>query len=531
MANIKYLDSGEHFDLALSFKDTILCFSEHFDSFVDVVKGNFLYTEDIIKRVTNNYHVEFKENINSEILEHLRHYLNEENVFFWGDSNEFMVGKKFDSRAHSFGILELNAPNEFNVIYTRRKRTSFIMTLYHVVNRESFSCEKVEEKEIVFSEDGFKLPCSLEEMNQFLAKDEGLIHEQREIFRTAVFDCYSYYPNYVSKYKMFKECFYMRWTGPTNPVEIFNLYYWFSKPQYYSFAEICIQRNETDKIIPMNPYYTGEMPVAKKLIPFSQKADKLIQKLNPGKDTIKELRELQSNPKVGTNGINMLLEFFDKADGINDDRDYDTWIECDAKLSWRTPSYLNTIFETFDITPKVLIERTIREMFLNHLDNNDYWRYVCDYVEMCKQLNIEVEKKLPKDVLHKHDILKTKIKELENEIIEKKFIEQVAENKKLIEKLPDGNYTIISPEISKDLVEEGFRMNHCVGSYSYSYASGTSKIFFVRAKSNIDVPVATLELDKENRLVQISAFSNKKPDKDVMDYVAEWLKMIRKEGN
>ena len=74
-------------------------------------------------------------------------------------------------------------------------------------------------------------------------------------------------------------------------------------------------------------------------------------------------------------------------------------------------------------------------------------------------------------------------------------------------------------------------MNHCVGTYAYSYASGNSKIFFIRDKANVDIPIATLELDHKNRLVQVQAHSNRTPDKAVMQFVNDWLDMLRKEGN
>ena len=278
--------------------------------------------------------------------------------------------------------------------------------------------------------------------------------------------------------------------------------------------ESCISRDEKKEIINKNPYYTGIMPSPSSIPHFNAKAESYIKTMGLSKETIRNLSDLEDNPKVGPDGLNIILEFIIKSTKANKNRDYEKRIKvCDNEMYWKIPQLLLDIFKTFDITPKLLIDRTIREMMNNYMNADTYWTYICDYANMCYQLGIEVEKKIPKDVIHRHDILSTKIAELRDESIKEKFSLRVLENKKLLENIPDGDYTIISPETSNDLVEEGFRMNHCVGSYAYSFASGSSKIFFVRKKTNVEIPLATLELDNFNRLIQISSFANSKPEK------------------
>lgn len=531
---LKFLDRGEHFDLCIHLGDTVYCFAEHFDSFVKHITGDSIVAAKTLQRLKNNPYILVEDDYNEQKKTiNLTDVLNDKKKVIIFDSRGrngycFSIGDKFGNCFHGYGAIKVTDFNELNIIYSTRTRNSLIMTLYHITFKEEFTCEKIDEKLISLSQtEGFVLPCSEEEMIEFLEKDEGMISAQKSIFENAVLDCYSYYPNYAQKYSNFSSCFHLGAMRADANVEIFYLFYWFSKPEYYNFVESCIQRNENEEIVNKNPYYTGVMPSPNSLPHLNSKAETYAKQMGFNKDMIRDLSDLEDNPKVGPDGLNIILEFVLKSTKANANRDYEKRIKvCENEMYWRIPHVLLDIFKTFDITPKLFIDRTIREMMNNYMDAATYWNCICDYTNMCYQLGIEVDKKLPKDIIHRHDILSTKIKELKDEAIKKEFAIRVAENKKLLENIPDGNYTIISPETSNDLVEEGFRMNHCVGSYAYSFASGSSKIFFVRSKTNIDIPLATLELDHFNRLVQISSFANKKPEKSVLDFVNEWLKMI-----
>lgn len=537
---MRFLDKGEHLDLCIVVNKEAFCFAEHFDSSVLVCHADYLLNNKFQQQLKQSPIVTVKNRYSSEGDKQnaidFSQYLLDKNATI--DINrdrevyEVRIGTKGGNSFHVVGCVDVDIDGEFNMIFSTRNKKDIVMTLYHVVIGQEFTCEKLDEKIVTLSETkGFVLPCSEDEMKEFLKKDEGILPEQREMFRIAVLDCYSYYPNYPEKFQKFQSCFYLGWQY-TNTVEMFFLNYWFSKPDFYNFAEICIARNEQDEIIKNNPYYTGRMPSAKELVKLNAKADAIAKQMSLSKETINALAELQNYPNVGADGINLILDFLLKSTSANEDRDYDRRIKvCDNHMYWMIPGYLLKIFETFDITPKQFIDRTIRELFYNNMNVEEYWRCIRDYVNMCEQLNMEVDKKLPKDLMHRHDILSTRVREIKDAAIKQQFAIMVAANKKLIEKLPQSNFTIISPETSKDLIEEGFRMNHCVGTYAYSYASGNSKIFFIRDKANVDIPIATLELDHKNRLVQVQAHSNRTPDKAVMQFVNDWLDMLRKEGN
>lgn len=81
---------------------------------------------------------------------------------------------------------------------------------------------------------------------------------------------------------------------------------------------------------------------------------------------------------------------------------------------------------------------------------------------------------------------------------------------------------VISPNNPNDLVNEGLKLNHCVGSYIKRYSNGYSKIFFIRIKTLLNEPFVTVEFNQYNELIQAKAKSNKNPSKEVMDYILKW---------
>lgn len=107
------------------------------------------------------------------------------------------------------------------------------------------------------------------------------------------------------------------------------------------------------------------------------------------------------------------------------------------------------------------------------------------------------------------------------------FAKQASENKLLLDTLPESKtLTIVSPTIPNDLINEGLHMGHCVGTYVERYASGTSKIFFVRKKDDVEKSYVTIELNKYNKLVQARGFCNSSPDKEVLKFIDNWVNTL-----
>lgn len=100
-------------------------------------------------------------------------------------------------------------------------------------------------------------------------------------------------------------------------------------------------------------------------------------------------------------------------------------------------------------------------------------------------------------------------------------------NKKRIEvyeRIGD-EFEIIVPREPKDIINEGASLNHCVGSYLESVASGQRTILFLRKVSAPDKSFYTIEVDG-SRIVQIHGNHNKwlGNNPEAIQFVIDWLK-------
>lgn len=329
--------------------------------------------------------------------------------------------------------------------------------------------------------------------------------------------------------KMWQDRFFHR--NVQDASEAIQVCYHCSTEPFFLLLEMYVKDGlPTEKAFKLNPYFTGKpFPNPKDRIKTSKRSKEYIINLygkrdNRVEDILETVARLEENPRISATGMDMLFTFMDQCKRLQEKTD--SYWDCVFKHQISFES-LEEIFNTFDITMKTLIDRSIKAIFLNNTSPEDYIDIIHDYIHMCKIIGIEIDKKLPKNVMSQHDVLALQIKDIQDAKIKEMFKNQIEENKKLIISLPGNpNYSIISPEETNDLIMEGKQMNHCVGSYIDRVADGTSKIFFLRKKNDLKSPYVTIELNKHNNLVQAKAFSNTLPSKDDMQYINEWIDMI-----
>lgn len=155
-----------------------------------------------------------------------------------------------------------------------------------------------------------------------------------------------------------------------------------------------------------------------------------------------------------------------------------------------------------------------------------------DYLNACKKLGYDLTDDRilrPKDLTKAHDDATALAKEKENQRTAQK-IEQVAQKWSGYAWQSDG--LLIRPIRSyRELVTEGQKLKHCVANYAKSYADGSCKLFCIRKQSEPDTPYYTLELGKEDRLVQYRGYrndaeNNYQPQEEVRRFVTQWMKKI-----
>lgn len=136
---------------------------------------------------------------------------------------------------------------------------------------------------------------------------------------------------------------------------------------------------------------------------------------------------------------------------------------------------------------------------------SDLYRTIFDYYNMQKQLYGKVKEKYSDHLRTDHDIVAMKHR-LNKEIIQSRCFHNVSEKATDYE-YEDGNYCIVVPKESSELVEEGVALNHCVASYIDKMANGGCVIVFLRLKETPDVSYYTIEV-VGNRIVQVRGIHN-----------------------
>lgn len=141
------------------------------------------------------------------------------------------------------------------------------------------------------------------------------------------------------------------------------------------------------------------------------------------------------------------------------------------------------------------------------LSSEDIINYYKDYVNMSKELNIEYKETL-KDIKLRHDILVDRLNLLYK--LKKDFVQI-----DLADVYKDFNYekeyddfVFIKPKKSEDVIVEGYKLKHCVGSYLKYVYNGSSLIYFLREKDNIEKPFVTIEI-VNNEVVQVKGAHNR----------------------
>lgn len=81
------------------------------------------------------------------------------------------------------------------------------------------------------------------------------------------------------------------------------------------------------------------------------------------------------------------------------------------------------------------------------------------------------------------------------------------------------DFIIVAPQTPSELTREGLSLNHCVASYRERVADSQTNILFIREKNNPDKPLYTLEVNNQNRVVQVRGSNNSSPTPNVQSFV------------
>lgn len=141
-----------------------------------------------------------------------------------------------------------------------------------------------------------------------------------------------------------------------------------------------------------------------------------------------------------------------------------------------------------------------------------------DYISMCKGLGVKPT--LYSSYLKQtHDITsrnyQIKVESEKEEIFSGRY--------KDFKPYKTENYIVIAPKETKDLQEEGSRLNHCVASYIKRVIDGQCLIYFLRKQDKEEESLITLEV-KDNAIVQVKGSHNRRPSDEERKALEQFAK-------
>ena len=169
--------------------------------------------------------------------------------------------------------------------------------------------------------------------------------------------------------------------------------------------------------------------------------------------------------------------------------------------------------------------RMIRYLAKNKISISDY----NDLVKAKTELGLPDEKRYlyPDDFQKMHDELHDRLKIKKTEELTRKIKKREKELRKF--EIKKNGLMIVALLSQNELIDEGKKMHHCVGSYADRVAEGKSAIYSIRKTDKPDDPIATLELNGK-QVVQVRADHNEIPPEYVIDFVKKWEKQYKFTG-
>lgn len=145
-----------------------------------------------------------------------------------------------------------------------------------------------------------------------------------------------------------------------------------------------------------------------------------------------------------------------------------------------------------------------------------------DYIKECKELNYDLSDSaviFPKDLMDAHAKNQARISHIANKELNNKCKKRMKSLKNCLFEWQD--LIVVLPESCDDIIREGAKLSHCVGSYANRHANGNTTIVFVREKEKPDEPCYTAEISKDGNILQMYGYKNRN------EYRTEHFKKFR----
>lgn len=150
-----------------------------------------------------------------------------------------------------------------------------------------------------------------------------------------------------------------------------------------------------------------------------------------------------------------------------------------------------------------------------------------DYLRMCKEMQYDVESSFilfPRNLKSAHDYVVEALDAKRTAEQEKAIADSFDEWQRLYQ-YKGKDLMVIPPHSSKELIDEGTALHHCVGRYVKRVAQHECVILFVRKIAEPDKSICTIEV-RDGQVTQARGFGNEDPPAKIKAFIERWKQRV-----
>lgn len=150
-----------------------------------------------------------------------------------------------------------------------------------------------------------------------------------------------------------------------------------------------------------------------------------------------------------------------------------------------------------------------------------------DYLRMCKEMQYDVESSFilfPRNLKSAHDHVVEAL-DVKRTAEQEKAIADSFEEWQRLYQYKGKDLMVIPPHSSKELIDEGTALRHCVGRYVKRVAQRECVILFVRKVAEPDKSICTIEV-RDGQVTQARGFDNEEPPAQITAFIEQWKQRV-----
>lgn len=172
-------------------------------------------------------------------------------------------------------------------------------------------------------------------------------------------------------------------------------------------------------------------------------------------------------------------------------------------------TYIKAAEEFTGLTRKQIMDYALRRQ--NSQGTYFFMHQYADYLRECSKLGYDLTRTaitMPKDMFAAHERTMHLCRELDTAAATKKLGKADAKRRDLEVVDMELGLILRLPRTCAEIIDEGAKLNHCVGGYADRHADGKTTILFLRTVGHPGTPYYTMEVSNGLQIVQCRGYRN-----------------------